>query len=101
MPEPDPLTIVRLPQDGLTDPATIEHLLRLLEGDDGPTHLHIDFSDVQDVPSMGLVRLVALHRAAKRRGGSLALVNVPGPACDLLRLTNLHTVLDVREKAAG
>ncbi len=77
-----------------------EQLFRLVE-EQGRRDLHLDFADVQTVPSMGLGKLVALNKKVRGVGGHLALVNVPPPVYEVIQATRLDKLLDVRRKEAG
>ena len=48
-----------------------------------------------------LSRLVALHKRVRAAGGELVLANVTDPVYEVICLTRLHEVLDVRRPDAG
>jgi anti-anti-sigma factor len=65
----------------------------------GQGELQLDLGDVEYLSSMGLGTLVALHKRLRAAGGCLSLRNV-GPALhEVLALTRLTDLLDVRLKA--
>ncbi len=63
--------------------------------DPGPD-LVLDLSLVEFLSSMALARFVALDRAARAAGGRLTLLNVRPLVRQVLAVTRLDTVLDVR-----
>ena len=60
-----------------------------------PRHMEIDLSQTAFVDSCGLGALIALHKTACDRNGTLRLLN-PQPAVEqILQLTRLHRVFEV------
>lgn len=62
---------------------------------EGQTNIEIDLSQTTAVDSCGLGALVALHKSASSRGGTLRLLN-PNPAVQqILELTRMHRIFEV------
>jgi anti-sigma B factor antagonist len=70
--------------------------------DKGSTKIILNLGEVSYIDSSGLGELVSAFTAVKRAGGELKLLNVTEKISDLLVITKLVTVFDVRdnEKAA-
>jgi anti-sigma B factor antagonist len=77
-----------------------EQLVRLAEDLTGQ-ELHLDLDSVKYLGSMGLAKLVALHKKVRARDGRLVLVNVDPSVLEVFQITHLHKVLDLRPKEAG
>ncbi len=61
----------------------------------GERHIEIDLSETTFVDSCGLGALIALHKTACDRNGTLRLLN-PRPAVEqILELTRLHRVFEI------
>jgi anti-anti-sigma factor len=96
-------SVITLSAQALRDPtaeAVGEGLLRLAD-EPGRLRLRLDLGEVPYLNSEWLGKLVALHKAVRRRGGRLTLVNVAAPLYEIFRITCLHQVLDVRPAQAG
>jgi anti-anti-sigma factor len=70
-------------------------LARLVEGAACP-RLRVDLGRVHSLTGTALGKLVALHKRVRAAGGDLALLNVTDPVYELLEVTRLHQLLDVR-----
>jgi anti-anti-sigma factor len=70
-------------------------LLRLAAAMDAD-ELHLDLVQVQTASSAGLALLIALRRQLVHAKKHLVLCNVADEVSELLRLTRLDTLLDVR-----
>jgi anti-anti-sigma factor len=70
-------------------------LVHLVEGVARP-RLHLDLGQVRFLAGTLLGKLVALHKRVRAAGGELALLNVTDPVYEVLEVTRLHQVLDVR-----
>jgi len=70
--------------------------------DKGSKKIILNLGEVSYIDSSGLGELVSAFTAVKRAGGELKLLNVTEKISDLLVITKLVTVFDVRdnEKAA-
>jgi anti-sigma B factor antagonist len=80
-------------------PGVREQLTRIVEG--GQQHLYLDLSGVQSVCSIGLGKLVALHRKVQSRGGRLTLFNVNEWIFRILDASRLTQVLEVHRQGKG
>jgi len=63
---------------------------------DGPVKIHLDFRQVEWIGSAAVGTLIGLNR----RVGRLVLDNVNETVADVLRLTRLDQVLEIRRKVA-
>ena len=102
-PTADGAAVIKLNPQALKDVTAEsegEQLLRLAD-QQARRDLLLDLGDVPYLTSMWLGKLIALHKQVQRRGGRLALVNVPAHVLEVFRLTSLDQFLDVRPKAAG
>jgi anti-sigma B factor antagonist len=61
-----------------------------------PDELHLDLGGVQWMTSAALGMVISLHRRLCRADKRLVLCNVREGVGDLLRLTRLDTMLDIR-----
>ena len=61
----------------------------------GGRKLLLHLGAVTYIDSVGVGELVSSFAAAKRAGGELKLSNVAGRVRDLVRLTRLHTIVEV------
>ena len=80
--------------------AVAAELSRLVGGRTRP-RLRLDLGQVRYLTSTALGRLVALHKRVRAAGGALVLANVTDPVYEVICLTRLHEVLDVRRPDAG
>jgi anti-anti-sigma regulatory factor len=94
---PDGGAVVRLP-----GPALRGEDLRpaRLVAKEGRHALHLDLGNVVLPTAAGLGRLVALHRELRATGGQLVLCNVHDRVFEVLVLTRLTELLDVRPDPA-
>jgi len=88
------VTVLRL-TDEVLDARCLRAALGLLDERGFPT-LRLDLGTVRFPTAEGLGTLVALNQALRARGGGLVLVNVPADTCEVLEVTRLAEVLDVR-----
>jgi anti-anti-sigma factor len=88
------VTVVRITSEILN----AENLQAAVErlGERGPGTVHLDLSSVQLPTAEGLGALIALGKQLRARGGALVLVNVPADVCEVLALTRLDEVLELR-----
>jgi anti-sigma B factor antagonist len=61
-----------------------------------PDELHLDLGQVQWMASAALGMVISLHRRLCRADKRLVLCNVRAGVGDLLRLTRLDTLLEIR-----
>lgn len=93
----DGVTVVRLTRSSF-DEAFIHQAGDHLDALAGARELHLDLAAVDYLNSSGLAKLVGLHRRSTEAGGRLVLTN-PRPFVDeILRVTHLDRVLDVRRQ---
>jgi len=67
--------------------------------EDGHKNIEVDLSQTTFVDSSGLGALVALHKTAASRKGSLRLVNPQPSVQQILELTRLDGILEVVKRA--
>lgn len=65
----------------------------------GNNRLIVDLSGVDHIDSAGLSALISGLKAARQSGGSLFITNPSAPVRRILRLTNLHRVLESHDQA--
>jgi anti-sigma B factor antagonist len=75
---------------------TIRELL-----DRSQTRILLNLGEVTYIDSSGLGELVSAFTAVRSRGGELKLLNLTRKVHDLLQITKLYTVFDVREDEAN
>ena len=61
----------------------------------------LNLGDVNYIDSSGIGELVSAFTAAKKQGGELKLLNLTKKAHDLLQITKLYTVFDVKDDEAA
>src|SRR4051794_13613191 len=67
----------------------------------GRGKLSLDLAEVESVSSVGLGKLVGLHKHLQAAGGHLTVCNVAPFVHEVLEVTRLTTVLDVRRREQG
>ena len=67
----------------------------------GSKRLLLNLAEVDYIDSSGLGELVAAYTAVKNAGGDLKLVNLTRKVSDLLVITKLATVFDVKDDEAS
>jgi|SRR5579871_6402119 len=90
------VTTVRLPEEVLNEEG--RHATKKLLKQSGARIIHLDLAGIRFLTARGLGGLVFLHRELRARGGALVLVNVSNAIGEVLALTRLVEVLDVRAK---
>jgi anti-anti-sigma factor len=85
---------ITLPHEVLTE-RSLETAWRCLE-EPGTSVVHLDLSGVSFPTAEGLGAIVVLNRELRERGGGLLLVNVPTAIHEVLTVTHLVDVLDIR-----
>ena len=63
----------------------------------GQKRILLNLRDVNYIDSSGIGELVSAFTAAKKQGGELKLLNLTKKIQDLLQITKLYTVFDVKE----
>ena len=66
----------------------------------GQKRILLNLRDVNYIDSSGIGELVSAFTAAKKQGGELKLLNLTKKTHDLLQITKLYTVFDVKEDEA-
>jgi anti-sigma B factor antagonist len=67
----------------------------------GLKRILLNLGDVNYIDSSGIGELVSAFTAAKKQGGELKLLNLTKKAHDLLQITKLYTVFDVKDDEAA
>ncbi len=87
---------ITLPHEMLTE-RSLETAWRCLE-EPGTSVVQLDLSSIRFPTAEGLGALVVLNRELRARGGALLLVNVSSAIHEVLAVTHLVEVLDIRTK---
>ena len=95
-------TTFRLAHTGLDAQIVAEMTdeLTKLAYEDGPLEIRIDFDRVEWMGSAAVGLLIGLHKQVAGAAGRLVLINVNPLVGDVLRLTRLDHVLEIRRKKA-
>ena len=64
-------------------------------------HILLNLGDVNYIDSSGIGELVSAFTTAKNQGGELKLLNLTRKVHDLLQITKLYTVFDVKDDEAS
>jgi anti-sigma B factor antagonist len=67
----------------------------------GQKRILLNLGDVNYIDSSGIGELVSAFTAAKKQGGELKLLNLTKKVHDLLQITKLYTVFDVKDDEAS
>ena len=67
----------------------------------GQKKIVLNLAEVNYIDSSGIGELVSAFTTAKNHGGELKLLNLTKKVHDLLQITKLYTVFDVRDDEAG
>ena len=67
----------------------------------GQKKIVLNLADVNYIDSSGIGELVSAFTTAKNQGGELKLLNLTNKVHDLLQITKLYTVFDVKEDEAA
>ncbi len=87
---------ITLGEGGLTLRDEVHKLLA-----EGQKKIVLNLSDVNYIDSSGLGELVSAYTAVKNAGGELKLLNLTSKVRDLLVITKLVTVFDVKDDEAA
>jgi anti-sigma B factor antagonist len=79
---------------------TLREEVRKLVGE-GQKKIVLNLADVNYIDSSGLGELVSAYTAVKNAGGELKLLNLTSKVRDLLVITKLVTVFDVKDDEAS
>jgi len=66
----------------------------------GQKKILLNLGDVTYIDSSGIGELVSAFTAVRREGGELKLLNLTKKAHDLLQITKLYTVFDIKDDEA-
>ena len=66
----------------------------------GKKRILMNLGDVNYIDSSGIGELVSAYTTAKKQGGELKLLNLTKKIHDLLQITKLYTVFDVKDDEA-
>ena len=67
----------------------------------GNTKILLNLGQVNYIDSSGIGELVSAFTTVRNQGGDLKLLNLTKKVHDLLQITKLYTVFDVRDDEAG
>ena len=67
----------------------------------GAKSILLNLGDVNYIDSSGLGELVSAFTTAKNQGGEIKLLNLTKKVHDLLQLTKLYTVFDIKDDEAS
>ena len=67
----------------------------------GQKSILLNLGDVNYIDSSGIGELVSAFTTAKKQGGELKLLNLTKKVHDLLQITKLYTVFDVKDDEAS
>jgi anti-sigma B factor antagonist len=67
----------------------------------GSKNIVLNLGDVNYIDSSGLGELVSAYTSVKNSGGELKLLNLTAKVHDLLQITKLYTVFDVKDDEAS
>lgn len=67
----------------------------------GSKQILLNLGDVNYIDSSGIGELVSAYTTARNQGGELKLLNLTKKVHDLLQITKLYTVFDVKDDEAS
>lgn len=67
----------------------------------GQKHIVLNLGDVSYIDSSGIGELVSAYTSVRNSGGELKLLNLTKKIRDLLQITKLYTVFDVKDDEAS
>lgn len=67
----------------------------------GQKNILLNLGDVNYIDSSGIGELVSAYTTARNQGGELKLLNLTKKVHDLLQITKLYTVFDVKDDEAS
>ena len=67
----------------------------------GQKHILLNLGDVSYIDSSGIGELVSAFTTVRNQGGELKLLNLTKKVHDLLQITKLYTVFDVKDDEAS
>ena len=66
----------------------------------GERKLLLNLAEVNYIDSAGLGELISVHTSVKKHGGQLQVIKLTNRVRDLLQITKLYTVLDIKDDEA-
>lgn len=95
--------LVVTPGPKLTASTGAEALTDLVQQalDDGMDKVLFDLSDVAFIDSLGVGQVANCYRKVTETGGKPILCGLQPRVLTVLRMANLHLVLDIRDKTSG
>jgi anti-sigma B factor antagonist len=67
----------------------------------GSKKILLNLGDVNYIDSSGIGELVSAYTTVRNQGGDLKLLNLTKKVHDLLQITKLYTVFDIKDDEAG
>ena len=67
----------------------------------GEKHILLNVGDTSYIDSSGLGEMVSAYTSVKNAGGELKLLNLTKKVKDLLQITKLYTVFDIKDDEAS
>lgn len=67
----------------------------------GNKHILLNLGDVTYIDSSGIGELVSAYTSVRNQGGELKLLNLTKKVHDLLQITKLYTVFDIKDDEAA
>jgi len=67
----------------------------------GQKHVLLNLSEVHYIDSSGIGELVSAFTTMRDQGGELKLLNLTRKVHDLIQITKLHTVFDIKDDEAS
>jgi anti-sigma B factor antagonist len=67
----------------------------------GQKHILLNLGDVSYIDSSGIGELVSAFTTVRNQGGELKLLNLTKKVHDLLQITKLYTVFDIKDDEAS
>lgn len=67
----------------------------------GSKYILLNLADVNYIDSSGIGELVSAYTTVRNQGGDLKLLNLTKKVHDLLQITKLYTVFDIKEDEAS
>jgi anti-sigma B factor antagonist len=87
---------ITLGEGGVVLRETIHNLL-----DKGDKKILLNLGDISYIDSSGIGELIGAFTSVRKQGGDLKLLNLTKKVKDLLQITKLYTVFDVKDDEAA
>ena len=69
--------------------------------DKGDKKILLNLGDITYIDSSGIGELIGAFTSVRNKGGDLKLLNLTKKVHDLLQITKLYTVFDIKDNEAG